>query len=585
MVKHLKGSNILTLPHLSTAFPTAYNLSEHNPLILLFTDSQNEPDPQYDADVYMLRSLQLEYSICRNENETKTLIPNAPEQQHSLYRRLLLGRSERCRIAVICPIWWKKISLLPAQPQTNTWLTCGLDKSDLSHSLNHSHISISHFLSSSLRNHPAQTDIVNLAVHLLDSERNPYEDALPFDGVDGLLAVSTLNRQCCEFAIREATDQVGVFNTPGVRTRALDLIRGNREPRYNRTCPTTRPVDYANTTTIPEIAALGCQRWGNDSLTFFTVSSHNPPPWAHDLCGTKKKNLPRVAIIDSKAEIVYTMEDDLTYNNIAKFISRFHNGTLQRNLFSNSEPSAKKETNFMVAHSADQLQDLINQEAKDVIVLFYGRHCGYTTHGRGALYEFHSVARHLIRRHSLLFVIVDVHTVQLPWSLTVEHVPVVIFFPSNRKSNSIVFPQALLASTDLFSNFVAFVNKHATADTYTDDKRSNNSLKDDTFRMAEHLRVHLSRISSAEQLLDNLLHRLSTGLEDINCMIRRYSFNYIIISKSGRMFFDRLIFTRNRLSSQWNHFKEVQNRLFKERNATVVAKYQLNLKPLLNREL
>lgn len=54
MVLSLKGSNILTLPHLSTAFPTAYNLSGHNPLILLFTDSQLEPDPQYDADVYMV---------------------------------------------------------------------------------------------------------------------------------------------------------------------------------------------------------------------------------------------------------------------------------------------------------------------------------------------------------------------------------------------------------------------------------------------------------------------------------------------------------------------------------------------------
>lgn len=48
------GSNMLSLPHLSTAFPTAYNLSEHSPLILLFTDSQIEPSPQYDSDVYMV---------------------------------------------------------------------------------------------------------------------------------------------------------------------------------------------------------------------------------------------------------------------------------------------------------------------------------------------------------------------------------------------------------------------------------------------------------------------------------------------------------------------------------------------------
>lgn len=145
-----------------------------------------------------------------------------------------------------------------------------------------------------------------------------------------------------------------------------------------------------------------------------------------------------------------------------------------------------------------------------------------------------------------------------------------------RKSNSIVFPQALLASADLFSNLVTFVNKQAA----TDDKRSNNSLRDGTFRLVEHLRVHLNRISSAERLVDNLLQRLSTGLEDLNCMMRRYSSSYLTAAESGRMIFDRLVFSMNRLSSQWSRFKEVQDRLFKERSAVMAAKSQLNLTPL-----
>lgn len=88
------------------------------------------------------------------------------------------------------------------------------------------------------------------------------------------------------------------------------------------------------------------------------------------------------------------------------FIARFHNGTLDRNLVSNSKPTVKEETdNFREACSAQQLQDLIEREDKDVVVLFYGRHCGYTTHGQGALYEFRSVARHFARRQSPLFVV------------------------------------------------------------------------------------------------------------------------------------------------------------------------------------
>lgn len=56
------------------------------------------------------------------------------------------------------------------------------------------------------------------------------------------------------------------------------------------------------------------------------------------------------------------------------------------------------------AHSAAQLESLIGLKSKDVVVLFFGRHCGYTTHGRGVLYEFRSAAKHFAHHKSLLFV-------------------------------------------------------------------------------------------------------------------------------------------------------------------------------------
>lgn len=65
----------------------------------------------------------------------------------------------------------------------------------------------------------------------------------------------------------------------------------------------------------------------------------------------------------------------------------------------------EEDTLLRHAHSAVELESLIGLEAKDVVVLFYGRHCGYTTHGRGALYEFRSVAGHFANRESLLFVV------------------------------------------------------------------------------------------------------------------------------------------------------------------------------------
>lgn len=145
-----------------------------------------------------------------------------------------------------------------------------------------------------------------------------------------------------------------------------------------------------------------------------------------------------------------------------------------------------------------------------------------------------------------------------------------------RKSNSIVFPQVLLSSTDLFSNLVTFVNKHAEA-THASayNTKSNHSSLDDSFGIAEHLRVHLSQITSAENLLEDLLERLSTGLEELNTALLSHTFPYITCTTSGRLVFERLLFSRDRLSSQWNHFKRVQEDLFEERKATLTVKIQL----------
>nr|CDS27387.1 thioredoxin domain containing protein 11 [Hymenolepis microstoma] len=572
MVLYLNGSNMLTLPHLSTAFPTAYNLSNHTPLILLFTDSQLEPDPQYDTDVYMFKSLQLEYSMCENANESDSPIPKLVEQQESLYRRLHEGKSEQCRRASICPIWWRKAFALSNQTQVDAWLTCGLHKSSIPLSSNHSVLSFSKTVLSSLDGHPARKDIISLAAHLLNYDLNPYDDVSQYEGIEDIFVVRSLNRRCCEFAIREATHRSGIFNTQGVRAYALDLIRGKANPEYNRLCQSSYPINYAKfKMDVANITAMGCHRWGNGSLTFFTVSSHNSPHWVRDLFGEDKSQLPRVAIVDARYDVIYSMKIDLSYDNIAKFIAQFHNDTLDRILISNSKPTVREEAdNFREAYSAQELHNLIEQESRDVVVLFYGRYCGYTTHGRGALYEFQSVARHFARRSSPLFVVVDVDMIQLPWSLTVEYVPAVIFFPSKRKSNSMVFPQVLLASTDLFSNLVAFVNKHAEASNASAD-----SAKSDSYRMAEHLRVHLSQIAKSENLLENLLERLSTGLEELNTVLHTHALRYTTYTTSGRLVLERLLFSRDKLSSLWSHFKRVQEQLLEERKATMAVKAHL----------
>ncbi|VDM16763.1 unnamed protein product [Hydatigera taeniaeformis] len=495
IVANFKGSNLLLLPHLSTAFPSSVNISDHSPLIFLFTDSHSELDSSYDQDVYM----------------------SSKEPFTRGYEILLL------------------LPLL---------------------------------------------DFISLANHLLKKEFNPYEAPTSVKGIDGMLAVARINRLCCEFAVAEATDQVGVFDTAKVRTRALALISEQARPRYSRICSKAKVVNYAHVRT-PKIEALGCHRWGNGSLTFSTVSIHNPPPWVEVFFGNKS-NLPKVAIVDSKAEVVYTMKSSLSYENLglndgvshfcritATFISHFHNGTLQRHLFSDERVVSRRRVGFLhQAHSAAHLESLIGLNSKDVVVLFFGRHCGYTTHGRGVLYEFQSVAKHLAHQKSLLFVVVDVDVVQLPWSLTVEYIPIIILFPRHQKSNSIVFPKALLSTTNLYSNLVKFLNKRINHST-------NSTTIEDSFRLVEHLNVHIARISSAEGVLEGLLQRLVIGLQELSIEIRKHTFQYILATESGRMTLHRLLFIRDRLSFQWGRFLAAKERLVKERSIAKTARAHL----------
>ncbi|VDD79097.1 unnamed protein product [Mesocestoides corti] len=574
-----KGSNLLILPHLSTAFPLPYNISEHSPLLLLSTDSHNDLDISHLPDVYMFNSLQISYTICPhedvNDKPTENVFPNADSQRYHLFSGALSKLLQRCQTAVVCPIWWRKTSAYSPRSYLDSWLSCGLDKSVSSLPSNQTFIPVSQVLTSSLWDHPSRNgvqlddfirqaimydllmvsffplDFIDLAAHLLNDERKPNESPVPYKGIDGLFLVSKINRRCCEFAVQEATNQVGVFSTSKVRAHALALLKGQTELEHGRICPQDELKNYTHVK-APSIDGLGCRRWGNDSLTFVTVSARNPPPWVNVLIGDEG-NLPAISIIDSK---------------VAAFIGKFHNGTLERHLFSRKK-ILQQDNLLHEAHNATELESLIGLANKHVVVLFFGRHCGYTTHGRGALYEFRSVARHFVNHQSLLFVTVDVDSVQLPWSLTVEHIPVIILFPLDRKSNSIVFPQALLSSSDLYSNLINFLRKHTSS-------TSNSSVPaNDAFRLAQHIDVHVARLTSGEVLLGDLIQRLRISLVELSSLIQMHPFKHVASTAAGQLSLRCLLFTRHRLSSQWRRLVEARERLIKERNHAKAVRVHL----------
>ena len=94
--------------------------------------------------------------------------------------------------------------------------------------------------------------------------------------------------------------------------------------------------------------------------------------------------------------------------------------------------------------------------------------------------------------------------------------------------------------------------------------------------MSRSFNVHISRINAAEHLLDSVLQRLVIGLEELNDMINReIALRYFLTTTSGRLVLDRLIFTREKLSSQWRRFVDSKDRFIKERNVAKAAQAHL----------
>ncbi|KAL7053691.1 hypothetical protein AAHC03_026905 [Spirometra sp. Aus1] len=614
---------------ISTETPPNPDLSTTRPALLLFSENRYDVSAHKDLYFYTFKALQIAYAVCDSgttppSNDTSLGIgisPLSSAQRHFFYLSTLAKRQRRCRLATVCPIWWNRTLLLPPGLP---WRACGLNNSELPSFGSDDFIPVSQMIARSLADHPDRRGFTNLAFFLsthlsttTNAEWLRAHAASPpeYTGVDEFLTLGSLHQSCCEFAVTEAMSSP-VSNVSHVRDKALSLIMDHRFRAAKIGCPVAPLPDFSSHQSPAD--ALACKH--NRSLAFYPASSVAQPAWVETLVGELPVQKPLVVILDPREESVFKMDEEFSYDNVASFIEKFHNGSLRVHLASHP-PKQRPHTQSLqrlgrvsIANNASHFEELIYRDA-DVMVLYYGRHCGYTTHSRGAITEFRAVADYFASRPSSPeFVMIDVDSVQLPWSLRVEYVPNVILFPRNRKSYSAVLPAAAISSSDLYNNLIAFVLERLksappndrgkyrsfvgipsgyqnrnnsriayTADTYLATVRQHCILHNSSRACMDYfasgpLENHARQIESSRSLLRLLMRRLETGLTEVSHALAPPDDGLALLDRltaAGRARVHRLQDVQHALSGLWRRLSGAEALFSHESELTASLRQRL----------
>ncbi|TPP65738.1 hypothetical protein FGIG_11519, partial [Fasciola gigantica] len=167
------------------------------------------------------------------------------------------------------------------------------------------------------------------------------------------------------------------------------------------------------------------------------------------------------------------------------FVAQYHNSTLNpwRRHPLLYTTSISRHPNLINIHTADHFRSLLDSRTQihsaargyrnnpivisSLVVLYYSRTCGLSTHGDSLMWHFESVARSLARDSAVTFARVDVSTVELPWELRVERIPAIILFPAQRSSYSVVFPPTT-SMDDISASLTRFIHDQSTEQPVTE---------------------------------------------------------------------------------------------------------------------
>ncbi|XP_077172234.1 thioredoxin domain-containing protein 11 [Paroedura picta] len=242
------------------------------------------------------------------------------------------------------------------------------------------------------------------------------------------------------------------------------------------------------------VRGLSCRT--NKTLNLYLLDSNLFWMYAERL-GAPTLTSPRefAAIVDLKEETHYVLGHSpaLIRAQLETFIHNYSTlySPLRRHLVSGRRSIHLGAPPGISEVATDTFQEVVLESDKDVLLLYYAPWCGFCA-------ALHHVFIQLARILPDHFVVarVDVSQNDLPWEFVTDHLPNILFFPRQRKGQSVKFPQEFPVT---LPNLLKFLLRHASpppAQACLQERRA--SLLDRELRQ---LRAETQALREAQALL------------------------------------------------------------------------------------
>ncbi|NXE22950.1 TXD11 protein, partial [Ardeotis kori] len=260
----------------------------------------------------------------------------------------------------------------------------------------------------------------------------------------------TVNRHFLSFISSEKT----IFQTPKVAFSShgkKDNTQHSIPHIEDRNC--FIPDLYISGTNI---TGLSCRT--NKTLNLYLLDSNLFWIYAERLGASRSTHLKEfAAIVDLKEEVHYVLDQNqsLVGSTLENFIKNFSilYSPLKRHLV--DDPSVHfHEQHVITEVTTNTFHDTVFLSEKNVLLLYYAQWCGFCA---SLNHIFIQLAR-LLPPDNFTVARIDITRNDLPWEFMTDRLPTILFFPHQRKEQSVKFPEDFSVN---LPNLLKFILHHS----------------------------------------------------------------------------------------------------------------------------
>jgi protein disulfide-isomerase A1 len=213
-----------------------------------------------------------------------------------------------------------------------------------------------------------------------------------------------------------------------------------------------RDANSENTKQLDEIISTVAQKVKGKLQVIITDIKEGLETRLAEYIGVTAADLPTVRIHDTRKDLKkFTMDGEITVENILKFVEDWEQGTLRPHLKSEEEPASQDEPVYVLVGKA--FDKIVMDTTKDVLVEFYAPWCG---HCKKIAPIYDEVAKNLSHNTNLIIAKMDATTNEVE-AVSIQGFPTIKFWPANDKKNPIDFNDERTVE-----GFTKFLQKHST---------------------------------------------------------------------------------------------------------------------------